>query len=212
MIHFLLGILTLSVSTPVSFENAFAPSDWQCGKVTWAEEPIVDPSKLFIGTAIIDCEVTGRSGRGLDGLERALHVRALSADTVIAGPIHETFEEMPGRRFDLRDTDALGSDRVTIDADVVFATDSSTRLVYQSVSRKVKGTGNASYIRKSDLRFDVTPSTVSGKWSFRFTQHTRIQKPPIIGGGAFRNEVIKTIERDAVKQIQATFAEFPSEM
>jgi hypothetical protein len=186
----------VSVPPPVSL----ALGEAQCQPVRWTEGPRIEGG-AFRGVASVQCDYVGQGGGGLAQLEAHLIQRMLTqASEIYAGPIYGQTEGMPSTTYDFGMNLEFQGDKVAVRQEGYVATDEVTRLTSATTTKSVRGGGNARFLKKLDLRFDVTPGTEARSYRAVLGTRVQIQKPALIPGGIFRDEVRKAIEKAVADQ------------
>jgi hypothetical protein len=165
---------------------AFSESTWTCTAEQWVTEPTVQ-NNLFKGVLYRECQVVNAAGGGLATLNDFFLTGATTGVVVNSGPTDETWETLPGVRYDVTSTTTDSNGTLNVRSDVHYVTDEATRFVYANISKTVSGTGNVQYIRKLDTTMDTAPASDVGHYAVRFWTTLHVAKPPMIPSGSFLN-------------------------
>ncbi len=193
----LVGTLTALISSIVSVTGSVpAPkvATATCQPVGWASGPVVEGS-MFKGTAFIQCDYDGVGGGGLPELETYLIERMKrQATQIYAGPLYSQQEGMPSTGYDFSMGLPFQGETVTIREDGWVATDSQSKLACVMNSKGITATGNGQYLKKFDMRIDVTSLPTAGKFRARLSAAVQIQKPGLIPVNMFKTQVQQGVE------------------
>jgi hypothetical protein len=134
------------------------------------------------------CLVYPQLGGDLEKLQ-AYTIEEIKKEAIIErGPIDTTFEGIPSKYLDSTVV-IKGKDSVTIRNDVNVATDTTTKLISSTISRKVTGVGNGVYLKKLDSRVDVLKTAVTTEDKVTITFYSEVEKPWYAPEGMFLNEI-----------------------
>jgi len=182
----------------------------QCQPVAWTQGPVIEGG-MFKGTASIQCSYVGRGGGGFPQLESYLIERMKKqASKIYAGPIYSQTEGMPSTAYDFEMQLPFQGEQVVIRQDGYVATDDRTRVASAMVSKSIQGSGNAKYLKKFDIRFDVVPSPAAGSYGASVSAHIEIQKPGVVPGGLFKSQIQQAIEKAVTDEKDKVLSELES--
>jgi hypothetical protein len=145
----------------------------------------------FVGVLEGTCEFRLGHEADLPALDRHLLESVSSAQKVHEGPIEDTYEGLPGVRYDIT-TNYPGSGNVTIRQNLHVATDTTTRVVYETDSTSVQATGFASFLRKLDVEFQVSKTGQPAAAGFKMRVAIQVAKPWYAPSGIFFSEAQKS--------------------
>ncbi len=183
----LAALLALAMGTvgPVEPKWQESTASIQCGLETWVGEPGMRGNR-FVGAITSVCEAVLASSRGDVGrLQDRLSDAALRENEVHQGPIDETYEGLPSIRMDLTSRRTEMGENLVLRLDLHLASDDRSRLVFDSLSTKIEGSGNAQYLKKLDTRMEVSRASEEGRFRFATTHAVQIEKPWYAPTGVF---------------------------
>ncbi len=155
-----------------------------CADSVWTEGPML-VGKAFKGSQEIVCQISLNHSGNLPKLDQFLTEYIKKAQTVHSGPTPEIYANLPSVHYDIT-IKYVGQETVTMREDVHLATDLKTRLVFESFSSSVAGSGFAAYIRKVDSGVFVTRLNDDGtQFEIKVTNSIVVNKPWYSPSGVF---------------------------
>lgn len=177
---------------PETFDN---PTEtrftYQCIEPAWVGTPGLRGG-VFEGTLNATCGVVLKTVGNFIHLQNELGTGIGGSNVKVnAGPIAEIYKTMPSQYFDLTVTADEQGEHVTLDEDVHIATNSRDLLLYDTISRKIIGSGMSKYLLNMNAFAQVTSTEMAEPKNFKmeFTSTVRIKKPALVPGGMFVSKV-----------------------
>ena len=159
-----------------------------CSDATWVGTPGME-SGNFVAVREGKCVIQLPQEGQLPKLDQFLLSEIAASKTIHAGPIEETYRELPSVRFDVTvEQSDGGSNSVTVRQDAHIATDLKERLMYETLSKSVAGSGQAGYLRKLDTFIEVTRLGTPGSFELKLNTLIKIDKPWYAPTGTFVNQ------------------------
>jgi hypothetical protein len=185
--------------TDISSRDQIARSErkifeWNCGAVAWTPNSGLNGA-LFDGGLVSDCTVKGTKGTGFPTLQDFVVRKVTSESRVNAGPNSETYVGLPGVKYDVTLTIKSSQGDVELRQDVHIATDNVNRLVFDSFSTDVSGTGYAEYLKRLDVTIDVIKTAKAGTYTIHVGNATQIEKPWFAPEGMFLEKIKPAMEQ-----------------
>lgn len=166
-------------------EASVSEATVQCGPERWVGEPGMRADR-FVGAMTSECEAALAGSRGDVGrLQDRLSDATLRENEIHAGPIEETYEGLPSVRFDLTSRRTELGESLVLRLDLHLASDDLSRLVFDSLSTKIEGGGNAQYLKRLDTRMAVDRASDDGRFRFAMTNAVEVEKPWYAPTGIF---------------------------
>lgn len=183
--------------------------EYKCEPFEWVKKPgMVNGSLEAEITAA--CSFKGNHGGGYPTLNKALMERVVrEAHKIHRGPVEESYKELPSRFYDVTYlAKSSNGDEAKVRNDVHIGSNETDRLVFDTFSTAVEGSGNFKYLQKVDIRSEVTNAKAEGFYNVKLGSFFRLKKPWYAPTGVFISEVTKQIE----KQIPKTEEELITEL
>ena len=179
--------------------------DWSCNQAVWTDAPRVEDGK-FKGTIAVDCTFIGVSGGGFPELNDYLNYkvsRSPEVRTVHAGPIDETYANLPSTYYDVTMNMNVQNTDVQVREDAHIATDRQSQLVFANFSKDIQGSGNAQYLKKLDAVLNITGEMTTRTYQIHAVNTLHIKKPWYAPEGQFLSEIKKSIMKH-IHQVEET--------
>lgn len=176
---------------------------FQCSEPAWVGTPGLRGG-VFEGTLNATCDVVLQSVGSFTHLQNNLTSRIGGPQVKInAGPIAETYKNMPSQYYDVTLSAEEQGDRVTLDQDIHIATNARDLLLFDTVSRKIIGSGMGKYLLNADAYAQITTAIPVDPKDFKmeFTNSVRIKKPALVPGGMFIGKVKTQLMQVAKEQL-----------
>lgn len=183
-----------------------------CSEPEWVGTPGLR-SGVFEGTLNAVCEVQLQEIGNFIRLQSQLSTRMNGPNTKVnAGPIAEIYKNMPSQYYDVTMTAEDQGERVTLDQDIHIATNNVDLMLFDTVSRKIIGTGMAKYLLNVDAYAQITTTEPIQPKAFKmeFTNSVRIKKPALIPGGMFVGKIktqLMTVAKNQLPKLVPPLAE-----
>ena len=199
------SFLNLSHVSDVSSDNQPREARFtvQCSEPAWVGTPGLRGG-IFEGTLNANCDVALKAVGNFTHLQNQLGSRMANENVKVnAGPIPETYKEMPSQYFDVTMSGDGQGEHVTIDQDIHIATNSKDLLFFDTVSRKIVGSGMSQYLLSMNAFAKVTTAATADPVDFKieFTNSVRIKKPALVPGGMFVSKVKAQLMQVAKEQL-----------
>lgn len=174
--------------------------DWSCQSPQWTSGPAVEGGQ-FKGTIEVDCEFGAVANVGFPALKQYFIEEAKStAKEIHAGPNDETFEGMPSSYLDVTSNIEIQGNTATVRADVHLATDTTSRFLFSTASKKITGTGQAKYLRAVTSEADVRSTATAGRFTVQSKTSMVVDKPGIVPAEFFKKKIVEGIEEELPNQ------------
>lgn len=182
------------VQEPVS-ESSYVVPNYSCQDPVWTEPAqLIENDDYFTGALEANCTFETIAGVGYVGLKNSLIERLIAgAQKIHAGPEETVYEGMPNIRYDATiDLEEISQeDKLTVRGDINIATNETDRLVQAIISKKVTGKGEAEYMRKMDVGYDITSAHRNNMYNIRITSSTLVERPWYAPAGMFLSTCIE---------------------
>lgn len=183
---------------------------FNCVASEWLKEPAYERS-LLSGTIGITCKIEGRAQVGLPGLKAHLHekVRAESKE-ILEGPIDEVYADLPSQRY-LGVVEITSSNNsVWMKQEAHIASNDVSQVKFATFSKEIRGDGYARYLKVANAGFNLdTEAEITDPQlhTVAFWADFTVEKPFLIPGGVFKNQVVESVENGFQEQITSFAAE-----
>lgn len=175
---------------PPEGDPSVSAASWSCDAERWVSPPVVVDG-TYKGHIYSNCLIQDAQNGGLRALESFMNRKTAASRVVHAGPIAETYEGLPGSRYDVTIGGEDGSDSLTMRQDVHVVTDRARRFLYHTISRKIQGEGMAGYLTKAQIRLEVWATGQPDTYRIQASNYVEAEKPWFAPGGVFRSEAEK---------------------
>ena len=166
-------------------------STQKCGAAQWVVEPKRVASGQYGAEISILCEVWPQQGGDFSKLEAALLDQAKQQGTIHSGPTAEVFEGMPSLFMDWSILRKEKNFEVESRQDVHLANDLTQRMIVDSRSTEIKGTGYAEHAKKVNVRVQIDKTSDPLKDEVRVNVSGEFTKPWYIPEGILLSEARK---------------------
>lgn len=169
----------LTIPNPGTFPLSTETEYWSCEKPVWADGPhLID--RHFVGTIVNPCRFEAQSGGGPTELEGYLNDKVVrTAIEIHAGPIAETYLELPGNYYDV--TVDVGSKKPQlVRQDIKIASDQAQRLEFFTHTKKVITPGiTQKYLKDTQILISIRRQPTQTNRDYRLDSATtiRLKKP-----------------------------------
>jgi len=174
----------------------------QCDTEDWVGSHGVADGDAFHGTLTSACDITDTSGSGLTELLKYLVDQTSARFVVNAGPVAETYLDLPSRLFDVTAKD--DSEELQVRSDLHIASDGKTRLEYASLSKEIQGSGNSQFLQQMDIKFTVTPGSNNNSYRFVLSTTLAVKRPWYAPVGVFESQAEKVAHEKYLQNRSAT--------
>lgn len=198
------GLITFFVGVPGSHVYHQTPS-YVCEPAVWTDPAHLEENDtLFKGTVQVDCLFETLSGGGYPQLMAYLQQEVeTNATTIHAGPEETIYKGLPGIYYDVtNDFESEGEETLTARGDTYIATDNTVRFLQDFFSKKVSGEGNAKYVKKMDMGYEINTTEDQFVYTIRITSTNHVKKPFLVPSGLFLDGAKNRIEKELVDSQQ----------
>jgi hypothetical protein len=179
---------------------------WSCEESNWAEEPQMNDG-AFNSTRAVKCKVKSslQIGQIFESLKH--QVENSKQIQILRGPASISDTKGNELKYFVQDNVTSDSDPVQIEEEITLKTENGN-LSYNTYSKNIHGTGNASYLKKLTFGFQVKPHTESGYYEVQLRNTIQVEHPwfaPL--------PIFKAIAKDkAVSKFESAREEFLSKL
>lgn len=171
-------------------------SKWGCGEAHWVNPPQLEDG-LFEATIAGRCQVKGADSKSISLLADFLKSDIPNSDRLLihSGPTTVIVNGMAGFEFDATDDMKSEGSPASLRQKIYWVMNpGKDHLIYSTKSKKVTGSGRASYLRRVDLLADVHFDKESGEGEIYFENTINVERPWFAIGFLFKAIATSTTE------------------
>jgi hypothetical protein len=180
---------------------------WTCPYWRWENQPQI-LGGIFQATIATDCTVSGALVDRIPALRDDLVRQVLSFPKIHSGPTPHEGYGMPGVRYDASIHVEDGGNVLDIREFAHVYSDGSDKIVYETLSQEIQATGQAAYLRKLDIRTDITKEKDPGTYTITLYSTTHVQKPSGIPNFLFLGPAKDTVRKQFQSSIRPALDHF----
>ncbi len=171
--------------------------EYACQPHQWIQAPKVDDSGMLNAKLAVTCEFLPLARGGYAMLNQYLLDRVHKDSTKIYdGPLNVTYKGIPAVFYDVDYPVSQGSDRVDARQAVYIGHENQKRVIFDTVSKEIRGSGMVSYVKAISMETQVQDGTKSGTHSLTALVSTQIEKPWFVGAKTLENEIKTRTEKE----------------